>query len=534
MIQNPSRRQLLLRAALAGVVPSGLSATARSATLSQVTISQWSPPSTFNVLTAADQYAYQDIALMFASLTRLDDSLRPVPELAKSWEVSPDGLTYVFHLDPAAKWHDGHPVTATDVAYTFDMIANPAIPAGSFSSFASIQGLAEVNSGKQDHVSGIKVIDDHTVSITLMRLDVTFLSKLAKSLFRTSGILPSHLLSDTPASALASHPFWRSPVGSGPFKFVRYRPGQFLELAAFDDYVLGRPKIDRLFMRIGTQDVLLAQLQRGEVDFAQVPPTEYATLKAARGIELVEKPSITFQAIYPNDTKPYLKDRRIRQALYHAIDRGGIVTALLQGHGEAVVTPIAAPAWAVDTDVMRYDYNPARARQLLAEAGWDADRVLNIRFGTGNAVRDAEAPVLQQAFAEIGVKSQLNSTDFPTMVKDMQSGSFDLALVGHMSGDDPDYTAIWSASASAPPRGNNFMRYSNPEVDKLLAEGRSTSDQGRRKQIYDAYQKIIVEDVCMIWLFRANDIFGTTNRVRGFKPGSGADPFWNIHEWSAA
>lgn len=199
-----------------------------------------------------------------------------------------------------------------------------------------------------------------------------------------------------------------------------------------------------------------------------------------------------------------------------------------------MATPIAAPPWAVNSDVPRYPYDPARAKQLLAEAGWDPNRVLNIRWGTGNAVRDAEAPVLQQAFAEIGVRSELNSSDFPTMVKDMQAGTFDLALVGHMSGDDPDYTAIWSASTSAPPKGNNFMRYSNPRVDELLAQGRRTLDQEQRKAVYDEYQKIIVEDVCMVWLFRANDIYGTTGRVKGVRPASGADPLWNIHEWTTA
>lgn len=257
-------------------------------------------------------------------------------------------------------------------------------------------------------------------------------------------------------------------------------------------------------------------------------------MKAARGLTVSENASITFQAIYPNNTKDYLKDKRVRQALCHAIDREGLVASLLRGHGEPVITPIAAPPWAVDLDVKRYPHDPAKAKQLLAEAGWDASRVLNIRLGAGNAVRDAEAPVLQQAFKEIGVESRINSTDFPTLVKDMQSGNFDLALVGHMSGDDPDYVAIWAASTSAPPKGNNFMRFADPRVDELLALGRKSMDQDERKTIYDELQRLVVDEVCMVWLFRANDIFGLTNRVQGFKPAPGADPLWNIHEWTVA
>lgn len=195
---------------------------------------------------------------MFASLTRLDDGLRPLPELARSWDVSKDGLIYTFHLDPKAKWHDGQQVTAADVDYTFNMIANRAIPAGSYSSFSSIQGFAEVNGGKLDKVSGIRVVDAGTVEFTLTNVDVTFLSKVAKSTFRTSGILPSHLLASLPAADLPRNAFWNKPIGSGPFKFVQYQQGEYLELQAFEDYVLGRPGIDKLFMRIGTQAVLLS------------------------------------------------------------------------------------------------------------------------------------------------------------------------------------------------------------------------------------------------------------------------------------
>jgi peptide/nickel transport system substrate-binding protein len=270
------------------------------------------------------------------------------------------------------------------------------------------------------------------------------------------------------------------------------------------------------------------------VDFAAVAAPDVETAKAIKGVTVQESKSITFQAIYPNFTKDYLKDQRVRQALYQALDRDGMVKTLLQGHGEVVVSPIAAPAWAVNPDVPGYAYDPSHAKQLLADAGWDSSRVLNIRLGTGNSVRDAEAPIIEQAFKQIGVQAKINSTDFPTLLKDMQSGNFDLALVGHMSGDDPDYTAIWSATASAPPKGNNFMRYSNPKVDQLLEQGRATLDQAKRKEIYDQYQQLIVQDICMLWLFRANDIFGINQRISGFKPAPGADPLWNIHQWTVA
>ena len=504
-------------------------ASAQSGTL---TVSQWSAPSGFHVLTAADQYSYQDIALMFASLTRLNDKLEPVPELAQSWGISDDGLTYTFHLDPDATWQDGEPVTADDVVFTYTLMANPAIPASYYSRMTSIQGISDLHDGKADSVSGLQAVDAHTVRIVLAAPDAAFLSNVSKSIFGTNEILPKHLLGDVAPADIESNDFWNHPVGAGPYKFVKYEDGQYLELQAYDGYVLGAPKTDHLFVRIGSQDVLLAQLQRGEVDFAQVPATEYDRTAGQAGVKVTEIPSIIFQAIYPNQLKPYLQDKRVRQAIVSAIDRQALVDGLLLGHGEVVKTPIAAPAWAVNMDVPSYPYDPDKARQLLKDAGWDPAQKLVIRLGAGNKIREQSAPVIQQYLQDVGIDAEIQVTDFATLVKDMQAGTFDLALVGHTSGYDPDYTAIWSSTDAWPPNGNNFFRYSNPQVDKLLQQGREETDQAKRKATYDEYQRIIVDDEAMVWLYRPTDIFAVRDRVSGEQFGPGADPFWNIADWS--
>ena len=253
-------------------------------------ISQWSAPSGFNVLTAADQYAYQDIALIFASLTKLDDNLEPVPELASSWEVSDDGLTYTFHIDPNARWHDGEPVTAEDVAFTYHLVASPDIPASYYSRLTSIKGFEAFHAGEADTIAGLKVVDDLTIEFILSAPNAAFLSNLSKSISGTNEILPKHLLGDTLPADIPNSPFWSNPVGAGPYRFAQYEEGQFLELEAFDDYVLGAPKAQKLFVRIGTQDVLLAQLERGEVDFAQVPAPEFDRTSALPNVKVTEIP----------------------------------------------------------------------------------------------------------------------------------------------------------------------------------------------------------------------------------------------------
>jgi len=521
-------------AATPGVVaPTSQAAGATSSAAGgSLTLSQWSAPGGFNPLTVADQYAYQDIALMFASLTRLNDKLEVLPELAEKWEVSPDTLTYTYHLNPKAKWHDGQPVTAKDVVFTYRLVADKDIPATSYSRLTSIKGFSDYHDGKAEAIEGLKAVDDQTLQIVLAQPDAAFLTNLSKSDQFTNEILPEHLLGSVKPADLATHAFWNAPVGSGPYKFVSYAQNQALQLAAFADYVLGAPKVQTLFMRIGAQDVLLAQLERGEVDYAWVPAPEFDRTRALPNVAVTEIPSITFQAIYPNQSKDYLKDVRVRKALVYALDRQAMAKSILLGHGEVVKTPIAAPQWAVNMEVTDYPYDPARAKQLLQEAGWDPSRKLVIRLGSGNKVREQSAPVIQQYLKAVGIDSDINLTDFATVVKDMQAGTFDLALVGHLSGADPDYTAIWSATDSWPPKGNNFPRYSNPRVDELLKQGRATIGTDKRKLIYDEYQKIIVDEVAMAWLYRPTDIYGVAKRVIGNQFGPGAYPFWNIRDWT--
>ena len=495
-------------------------------------LSQWSAPSGFNPLVAADQYAYQDIALMFSSLVRLNDKLQVIPELAKSWTVSKDGLQYTFYLNKNARWQDGKPVTAADVAFTYTLVANKNIPATYYSRLNSIKGFDAYHAGKAKTVEGIKVIDPTTIQFVLEKPDAVFLSNLAKSTLGSNEILPEHLLGNLQPAEVLKSSFWSKPIGSGPYKFVSYNQNQSLELEAFDDYVLGAPKIKKVFVRIGSQDVLLAQLERGEVDFASVPAPEFARTKALPTVNVTEVKTNIFQGMYPNHTRKYLQDVRVRRAIVEAIDRKALVSALLQGHGQVVKTPIAAPAWAVDNNVTVYPYDPKEAQTLLKAAGWDPGQKLVIRLGTGNKIREQSAPIIQQYLKAVGIDADIQVSDFPTLVKDMQSGNFDLALIGHGSGTDPDYTAIWAASESVPPAGNNFMRYSNPEIDRLLNQGRTTIDRAQRKVIYDKYQQILVNDVAMIWLYRPNDIYALNKRVIGAKFGPGADPFWNVSTWS--
>lgn len=512
--------------------PESSAAGGPSSPTGSITLTQIEAPATFHVLSAVDLFAYQDIALMFASLTKLDEKLEPVPELADRWEISPDGLTYTFHINTKAKWQDGVPLTAKDVAFSYKLYASKDIPVTYYSRITSIKGVVDYHAGKTDSIEGVQVVDDQTVRFVLSAPNAAFLATQSKQL-GTNEILPEHLLGSLKPTEIEASPFWNNPIGAGPYKFVKYTPNQVLELDAFTDYVLGAPKIAKVFVRIGPQDVLLAQLQRGEVDFAyQIPGSEFDRTKALSNVDVTEVSSTFFRAIYPNELKPYLKDKRVRQAIDYALDRPAIVKSLLLGHGEVVKTPIAAPAWAVNLNVTEYPYDVSKAKQLLAEAGWDPSRKLVIRIGESDQTVVRLAAVIQQYLKAVGVDSEVNQTDFPAIVKDLGSGDYDLALIIHTSSYDPDYTGIWSATTSWPPNGNNFVRYSNPKVDDLLAKGRAAVGVANRKPIYDEYQRIIVDELPQIWLFRQNEINAINKRISNTKFGAGVDPWWNISEWA--
>ena len=495
----------------------------------QAVFGLWSSPKAMNPWIGIDGYSRMVQDHLFLGLVTLDKAASPVPAAAESWEVSDDGLTYTFHLRRDGKWSDGLPVTAHDVVFTLTLNADPALTSNWYAKHSAIKGYEDYHEGRADTVAGLKVIDDYTVEITLERRDVVFLYALDQP----PRILPSHVLRDIAPEELATDPFWYGPVTNGPFKFVSWKPDQFVEFERFDDYVLGRPGVQRYFIRIGTQDVLTAQLEKGEVDLNRVAPTEYDRIRDLPDIRLIPSSGVE-QIMIVQTEKPYLSDKRVRQAFAYAIDRPPMLQTLFGDTATLSMGSIAPGGWAFNENLNPYDHDPEKARQLLEDAGWDFDRELLLRYPSGNKPRELSAPIIQQYLKQVGVKSRLEIADFPTLIERWQEGDYDLLLVGHGANYDPATTgARFRCDAGA----SNIGRYCNARVDELLDMASVITDQAERRKFYVEYQDILNDELPHIALYLQTEAYGVRDHIQGLDPSSILAEergfYWNIHQWGA-
>ena len=317
---------------------------------------------------------------LHCQMTRLDENFNLTSDLAESWELSDDGLTYTFHLNPKAMWHDGVPVTADDVEFSWVVYAVPEARAGSRVRppvITSVVGgdavteLAATASGYADTTKyeGIEVVDEHTIKFTLTGPNPLWL--ITSSQTPNGRILPKHVLGDVPYDDWKQQPiYFDAPIGCGPYQFGEHVEGQYVELDAFPDYHLGAPKIDKVFFQNWlTEDVGIAQIQTGELDLMLgISPTDAQLLQDSSDAEILTVPSSAAYQLSINTLR--VPDARVRLAMAHAIDREGINQAIFLGQGK-VQECCFLNDWAIPEGQTPYTYDPELARQLLADAGWE-------------------------------------------------------------------------------------------------------------------------------------------------------------------
>ena len=324
-------------------------------------------------------------------------------DLAGNWTVAGDGVTWTFTLRDGLTWHDGEPVTADDVKFTLELYADPAqqaVNAGRVQT--SILGGEAYGDGSADSIEGVQVIDDQTIQIVTPEPNAAFLDMMT-IIF----ILPEHSLSQIPRDQIGESDWWTTQgIGTGPFKFVNYEPDQFIELERFDDYWRGAPNLERIINRYFAEPgpAVLA-LEAGEIAFTYVTADEAVRLQDNPDVTVIPGPSrvINFLNLNPNAVEAF-QDKRVRQAIAYAIDREAIIDGLWQGAAEPVYCQFDNPAFVPD-DVNTYPYDPDRARELLAEAGWDSSasgEFEAITYYTDQLSADILVAV-QQYLADVGI-----------------------------------------------------------------------------------------------------------------------------------
>jgi peptide/nickel transport system substrate-binding protein len=493
------------------------------------------PAGTWLPFRAAGGAETQVFDLIFSRLIRFDADYNLIPDLAERFEISPDASEFTFFLRQNVSWHDGEPFTARDVIFAYRLAMIEDVAASQYNKLSQIQGAAAFRAGESEEIPGLQMVDDYTVKIVLEQPNIAFLVGAAHN-NSLIWILPEHILRDVNPAEIDQHPFAQNPnVGTGPFTFVEYVADQHVQTDANLDYFLGAPKLAQVFVRLAAPATQLAALESGELHVMQaLSAADAERLTSSEVVNVVPTPGVgIFQTAVFNERIP---DKRVRQAFMYGVDRQALMDVVLKGQGRLVNQSIIGPEWAEYDDLNQYAYDPERAKELLAEAGWDASQTLDLIWEQGVQAIELCAPVFQQQMAEIGVQVTLTPLDeaaFEQRV--LEEMDFDLAWFGGGAyGLDPDVSSTYYACANWTPNGGNTTHYCNEELDELFIAGRGTPETEERREIYHDAARILNDDVPTIFWWSENMIWGINKRVQGVVPGPNTDIHWNIQEWSLA
>ncbi len=498
----------------------------------------WSSPTgSFHPSISNNIYDNSIVDLVYQRLINIDEKGNYVPSLADKYEVSNDQLTITFYLNKNAKWHDGQPVTADDVAYTFTTIADPNYDGPRFAQIDKIVGAKDYKDKKANSVSGIKVIDDHTISFTFSEVYAPGLS-----VFALRGIIPKHIWEKIPVGDWSKSDQLKKPIGSGPFKFKEFVPDQYVELEKYVDYNLGEPKLDNIIFKVTNQDTAQSELLKGDLDVVPLSSFKQKDIDTYKngGITVDEIEGSSYQFMGVNFNNPILKDQKVRQALEYAINRKGIVDSVLDGHGKVVNTVFSLENWANpgDDGINNYGYDPEKAKSLLKEAGFEQkDGVFykdgkplefSLKYSTGNKPREQAAVLMQQNLKDIGINLNIESMEYASLTQQLKDKNFELYLMGWTNDIDPDIKTSWYSN----PVGifGGYESFSDQNLDKLIDAGRSDFDQNKRKETYKEFAKAFNETVPGILLYSPNTGAAYNQKLKNYKPIPNYE-FSNAQNW---
>ncbi len=468
--------------------------------------------------------------LIFDGLISNNEKGEPVPNVAESYEVSEDGKTYTFKLNKGIKFTNGQELTAKDVAFTFTSICDPGYDGPRMDAVNNLVGYEEYNKGDAKSVEGIKVIDDYTISFTNKNVDAAGIWNFSY------GIMPESVYKFEKGNFQAVKDKLLEPVGSGAYKFVHFKPGQEVKFEKNADYWKGEPKIPYIVMKVTNAQTLLQELMAGTVDIDRVgaKPENIDPLKQAGFLNLDLYMQNGYGYIGLNYGSDKVKDPKVRQALLYGLNRDGFMQSYYQGYGQVYNSHILPTSWAYNPDVPKYEYNPEKAKELLDEAGWkdtngngvrDKDGVeLELQWltYTGSKYVDALIPIVQQSWEQIGVKVTPELMEFGTMMDKVNNREYDIFNGAWNLSIDPDPSGIFAISQDVP-GGFNNIGWRNEEADKLLKEGKGTTNQEERKKAYAEWQLKFSEDVPYILLGNAQEMFASNSRVKGYNPSTYID-----------
>ncbi len=482
----------------------------------------------FNPLVNTDQNTNEvNYYMLFTPLIQYDSSFEPRPYLAERWELEPEGVT--FYLNRDVRWHDGAPVTAHDVQFTFERAKDPRT--------ASV-----LSSAYLELVASAEVIDSFTIRFQFTRPHARPLDGFWWP------PVPRHLLADIPAEEMLSADFNRRPIGSGPFRFVRWESGESVTLvrnADFTDSLGGPPKLERVIFRfVGEPATLLSEALTGGIDIdGSVYPHQAGQIERTPGVRLIRYPSREYYYIGWNTRSPVLADARVRRALTMAIDRQQLIDALLFGYGQ-LATGTIAPWHPMFSSIDPLPYDPGKAGELLAEAGWrDRDghgvredasgRLLQFTLMTNheNPVRTDIAQVVQTELAQVGLAVDVRTLEWQTLLARHRGREFDGVVQSWVLDNfRVDPAALFHSSQADRPGSYNRSGLKDERVDFLIEEASSTLDVEEGRRLWTEFSLALQEAQPFTFLMWLDELAGVSDRIQGVEMDA-RGTLVNIAEW---
>lgn len=481
------------------------------------------------------------LGFMMEGLISTGDDLLPEPNVA-TWEFSEDNTQLTFKIKEGVKWHDGKELTAEDMEFAWYVIADPEYGGQRFTNVSMIKGAQAYKDGKADKIEGIEVLNDYEIKITVEEPVVNLLDNL--------WVIPmnkKHYEGVAVKDMVDSDKVRKTPVGFGPFKVKNIVPGEMIEFERFDDYWQGRPYLDGVVYKVIDPALASGLLESGEIDIIGAPSDQYPEIKELDNLTLHEEPSLGYSYIgfdwghWDKDKgvvvsdNPKFQNKQLRQAMAHALDRQGILDGFSNGLGQLVNVPFPSVSWAKipDDQINGYEYDPEKAKKILDEAGYkdvDGDgfredpkgEKFTVNFDAMSSTSTAEprAQYILQNWKDVGIDARLNggalkdfnlfydSLDADDPSIDTFNGAWGLAT-------DPDPSGIWLSTDQW-----NMWRWYSEKSDELIKAGvKFPEDSSKdviehRKEIYYEWQKLVNDELPMIFMFQPLDVYAVNKRVQ--------------------
>lgn len=454
--------------------------------------------------------------LMFLPLMELDADLNFEGMLADSITTE-DNKNFIVHIDDAATWSDGTPVTADDVVYTALRLASPVIgnTAMMYYVFEGVGDDGFVEEGAES-IDGIQKVDDKTVQFTTKEEMpiTTFENSYARYLLT----LPKHVIEQYSEEELSTADWFNHPdVVSGPFIVTDFDVDHYISYEANKDYWKGAPKSDKLNIKIVDGSQLYAGLQSGEIDITQqtmsdIPQEDYESVEALDNVDVVYGSPVTNQSVFIQTKN--VPDVKVRQAMLYAIDRQQILEELLNGHGEIVDGFLSSASPFYDDSLTPVSYDPEKAKTLLEEAGWDGSQTIRFYVNSGDSTFVNAASIIAAEWAAVGIKAEIQTVDFATLMSVAGTEDYDVLAVQYTYAPvDPYPDVAWLLGGEG-----SWTGYSDDTLNDALTKSQLTSDPEETKELFSVVDKKVQEDVPMFSAYVISAQGAVSKRITGAAP----------------